>query len=126
MASSRRNDDGSAPQAVSSTSVQRMDAFDKLPKPVRQELSAALLDYTPIDFYYHYYRGMKPLELLEVIWKANIRDHLTKAKAGDVPAIPQDQLKGYKFNLDPIRECRSPRTSRLGRLRQLSPRAGRT
>jgi hypothetical protein len=95
-----------------------MDAFDRLPKSVRQELSVALLDYTPIDFYYHYRRGMKPLELLEVIWKANIRDHLTKAKAGDVPAIPKDQLKSYKFSLDPIRECRNPRESRLRRLQK--------
>src|SRR6266850_459550 len=58
MASNCRNDDGSAPQATQSTSIQRMDAFDKLPKSVRQELAVALLDYTAIDFHYHYRQGM--------------------------------------------------------------------
>ena len=95
-----RNDDGSAPQAAKSTCIQRMDAFDKLPKSVRQELSIALLDYTAIDFYFNYRRGMQPLQLLEVLWKANIRDHKTKAKTGEVAAIPGDKLASYKWSPD--------------------------
>ena len=95
-----RNDDGSAPQAGKSTCIQRMDAFDRLPKSVRQELSIALLDYTAIDFYFNYRRGMQPLQLLEVLWKANIRDHKTKAKTGEVAAIPGDKLTSYKWSPD--------------------------
>ena len=122
-----RNDDGSAPQAAKSTCTQRMDAFDKLPKSVRQELSIALLDYTAIDFYFNYRRGMQPLQLLEVLWKANIRDHKTMVKKGEVAPIPPDRLSTYKFNPDPIREGRNlARESRLSRLRELSPTAGRT
>ena len=104
-----------------------MDAFDKLPKSVRQELSTALLDYTAIDFYYNYRRGMQPLQLLEVLWKANIRDHKTMVKKGEVAAISDSELPTYKFNPDPIREGRNrARTSRLSRLRESSPTAERT
>lgn len=104
-----------------------MDAFDKLPKSVRQELAIALLDYTAIDFHYHYRQGMQPPELLEVLWKANIRDHKAKVKTGEVAPIPKDRINSYKFTPDPIREGRNlARESRLSRLRELSPMAERT
>jgi len=104
-----------------------MEAFDRLPKSVRQELSNALLDYTAIDFYVEYRKGMQPLTLLEVLWKANIRDHLTGVENKEVAPISPDQLKTYNFNPVPIREGRtSVRESRLHKLRGLSPKAGRT
>ena len=127
MVSYIRNSNRGIPQAPESTWGQRMEAFDRLPKSVRQELSNALLDYTAIDFYVEYRKGMQPLELLEVLWKANIRDHLTGVEKGGVAPIPTDQLKTYNFNPVPIRAGRiSVRESRLYKLRGSGPRAGRT
>ena len=104
-----------------------MDAFDKLPKSVRQELAVALLDYTAIDFHYHYRQGMQPPALLEILWKANIRDHIAKVKTGEVAPIPLGHLNSYRFTPDPIREGRNlAREARLSRLRELNPMAGRT
>lgn len=104
-----------------------MEAFDRLPKSVRQELSTALLDYTAIDFYVEYRKGMQPPALLEVLWKANVRDHITGVKNREVAPIPSDRLNSYKFTPDPIREGRNQaRESRLRRLQELSPKEGRT
>ena len=126
MSSYIRNSNRDIPQAPESTYAQRMEAFDRLPKSVRQELSTALLDYTAIDFYVEYRKGMQPLALLEVLWKANVRDHITGVRNREVAPIPSDRLNSYKFSPDPIRAGRiSVRETRLSKLRGSGPRAGR-
>ena len=121
-----RNDDGTGARNGDKFNVmQRMAAFDALPKIVRQELSGnALLDYEPVHFYLEWKEGLSPMGLLEALWKANIRDHKTKAKKGEVAAISDSELPTYKFSPDPIREGRtfSPRSSRLSRLREVNRR----
>lgn len=100
-----------------------MAAFDALPKVVRQELSNALLDYTPIHFYQEWREGMQPMGLLEALWKANIRDHKRKADKGEVARIPDDKLQNFTWNPAPIRAARTSvhRLSRSDRLRLLRP-----
>jgi hypothetical protein len=103
----RNSSNSDAPTAEESTYAQRMEAYDRLPQVVRQELSNALLDYTAIHFYQEWRMGMKPLQLLEVLWKANIRDHKTKASKGEVCRIPDDKLQNFTWNPAPIRAART-------------------
>jgi len=76
-----------------------MDAFDRLPPVVRRELSFALLNYTAIDFYINWRRGMSPAILIDVLHKANRRDHDKLAKHGKVVRMPI----GASFDVVPIR-----------------------
>lgn len=97
-----RNDDGSAIQAGhKSTSKERMEAFDRLPKTLRTAISNALLDYTPIDFWLAKCNGWTIPELLDTVRNANRRDHKLLTQQNKVARVDEVRLSDGDFQLRP-------------------------
>jgi hypothetical protein len=121
----KRNAGSAGPTAEPSSYQERMAAYDKLPKVVRNELAEnALDDYTAIHFYQAYaFDKLTPMQLIEQLWRANIRDQKLLAKEGAYIKRSDKELESFKWNPAPIRAGRtlSPRESRLRKLLERAP-----